>query len=192
MTLGSPVARFVVRVFAWLPLAFVVWYFAAPVLLWPVKLAVEVVVGLGLGDLVRAVEQQGSTLTFVTSLRPGAARAAGGTVTVDVDLLVYSFGLPLYAALVLAVRDSGRLRRLVLGALAMLPFVTWGVLADFLKNVAIASGPLVASQTGFAAWQREVIAFAYQFGALVLPTAVPAIAWVVLHRGFLERLRSSH
>ncbi len=159
MTLGSPVARFVVRVFAWLPLAFVVWYFAAPVLLWPVKLAVEVVVGLGLGDLVRAVEQQGSTLTFVTSLRPGAARATGGTVTVDVDLLVYSFGLPLYAALVLAVRDSGRLRRLVLGALAMLPFVTW---------------------------------FAYQFGALVLPTAVPAIAWVVLHRGFLERLRSSN
>ena len=28
--------------------------------------------------------------------------------------------------------------------------------------------------------------------ALVLPTAVPAIAWVVLHRGFLERLRSSY
>jgi hypothetical protein len=191
MTLGSPVARFIVRVFAWLPLAFVVWYFAAPVLLWPVRLAVEAVVALGLGDLVRAVEQHGGTLTFVTSLRPGEARTTGGTVTVDVNLLVYSFGLPLYAALVLAVRERGGLRRLALGALAMLPFVTWGVLADFLKNVAIASGPLVASQTGFVAWQREVIAFAYQFGALVLPTAVPAIAWVVLHRGYLERLRQT-
>ncbi len=71
----------------------------------------------------------------------------------------------------------------------LIPFIAWGVLADFLKNVAITSGPLVASQTGFVAWQREVIAFAYQFGALVLPTAVPAIAWVALHRGFLERLR---
>ena len=70
-----------------------------------------------------------------------------------------------------------------------MPFIAWGVLADFLKNVAITSGPLVASQTGFVAWQREVIAFAYQFGSLMLPTVVPAIAWVALHRGFLERLR---
>ena len=189
MASGGPVARFIVRVFAWLPLAFVVWYFAAPILLWPVRLAVEAVAAAGLGDLVRTVEQHGSTLTFVTSLRPGESRAAHGTVTVDVNLLLYSFGLPLYAALVLAVREPGWQRRLVLGALAMLPFVAWGVLADFLKNVAIASGPLVASQTGFVAWQREVIAFAYQFGALVLPTAVPAFAWVVLHRDFLLRLR---
>ena len=33
----------------------------------------------------------------------------------------------------------------------MLPFVAWGVLADFLKNVAITAPPLVASQTGFGA-----------------------------------------
>jgi hypothetical protein len=190
MRSSGPVTRFIVRVFAWLPLAFVVWYFAAPILLWPVKLAVEAVAALGFGDLVREIEQHGSTLTFVTSLRPGEARVARGTVTVDVNFLVYSFGLPLYAALVLAVREDGWLRRLALGAIAMLPFIAWGVLADFLKNVAIASGPLVASQTGFVAWQREVIAFAYQFGALVLPTVVPAIAWVIMHRGFLERLRT--
>ena len=71
----------------------------------------------------------------------------------------------------------------------MIPFIVWGVIADFLKNVAITSGPLVASQTGFVAWQRELIAFAYQFGSLILPTVVPAIAWVAVHRDFLERLR---
>ena len=65
----------------------------------------------------------------------------------------------------------------------------WGVLADFLKNIAITSGPLVASQTGFAPWQREAIAFAYQFGSLILPTVVPAVAWVLTHRAFLERMR---
>lgn len=186
---GRPVARFIARIFAWLPLAFTVWYFAAPILLWPVRLAVEVIAQLGFADIVRAVEQHGSDVTFVTSLRPGEARAASGAVTVDVNLLVYSFGLPLYAALVLAVGERGWPQRLAWGFVALIPFIAWGVLADFLKNVAITSGPLVASQTGFVAWQREVIAFAYQFGALVLPTAVPAIAWVALHRGFLERLR---
>jgi hypothetical protein len=34
-----------------------------------------------------------------------------------------------------------------------------------------------------------VIAFAYQFGTLILPTVVPAIVWVLGHRAFLERLR---
>jgi hypothetical protein len=75
------------------------------------------------------------------------------------------------------------------GYAALLPFTAFGLLADFLKNVAISAGPLVASQTGLVAWQREAIAFSYQFGALILPTVAPAAAWVLLHREFLERMR---
>jgi hypothetical protein len=185
----GPLARFLVRVVAWLPVAFAVWYFAAPVLVWPAKLLAQLVARAGFADLVVAIEQAGATLTFVTKLRPGAATAGTAAITVDVNALLYSFGLPLYAALVLAARVPGWPRRLALGYAAIVPFVAWGVLADFLKSVAITAGPLVASQTGFAAWQREVIAFAYQFGTLILPTVVPAIVWVLGHRAFLERLR---
>jgi hypothetical protein len=49
----------------------------------------------------------------------------------------------------------------------------------------------VASQTGFLGWQREAIAFSYQVGALILPTIVPAIAWLLTHRAFLERMRQA-
>jgi hypothetical protein len=73
----------------------------------------------------------------------------------------------------------------------MLPCTAWGALADFLKNVAITAGPAVAAQTGFAPWQREAIAFAFQFGSLILPAIVPAIVWVLMHRRFLERLRTA-
>jgi hypothetical protein len=187
--LKSQIARFVVTVLAWLPVVFVIWYFAAPLLLWPVKLLAEAAVGIGAGDLVRLVEQQGSIATFTTTLKPGTATAAGGVITVDVNMRLYSFGMPLFAALVLAAREPGWPRRLVFGCVALMPFVAWGVVADFLKSIAITSGPMVASQTGFVAWQREAIAFAYQFGSLILPTVVPAIAWVVSHRRFLERLR---
>ena len=184
------VPRFVLRAFLWLPVAFAVWYFAAPLLLWPAKLLVDLVVRAGLSDLVGAVEQAGTICTFATTLKPGQATAASGTITVDVNTLLYSFGLPLYAALVLAAREPGWPRKLAIGYAVIIPFVAWGVLADFLKSVAIAAGPLVASQTGFSALQREVIAFAYQFGALVLPTVVPAVVWVVTHRAYLERLRA--
>lgn len=186
---ASPIARFVARVFVWLPLAFLVWYVAAPVLLLPVKLVVALVAHFGFADLVRAVEQHGSSLTFVTTLKPGEARLPGAEITVDVDLLVYSLGLPFFAALVVAAREPGRTQRLALGFLAMLPFIGCGALADFLKHVAITAGPLVASQTNFVAWEREFIAFAYQLGVLILPTVIPAILWVVSHRAFLDRLR---
>ena len=185
----SPLPGFIGRVFAWLPAAFAVWYFSAPVLMWPATLVIELVARVGFADLVRGIEQTGATLTFATTLKPGGTLTQAGQITVDVNMLLYAFGLPLYAALVLAAWEPGWPRRLVVGYAAMVPFVAWGALADFLKNIAITTGPLIASQTGFVAWQREVIAFAYQFGSLILPTVVPAVAWVLTHRGFLERLR---
>lgn len=183
----SPLARFVLTVMAWLPLTFLVWYLVSPALMWIVKLAAGVAV-LPFGDLVRAVEQTGSTLQFVTSLKPGHA-AGAGVVSVSVDGLLYSFGMPMFAALTLAAREPARWKILAIGIAALVPFVTFGIVADFLKNVAITAGPLVASQAGFSGPQREMIAFAYQFGTLILPTVVPAVVWVVTHRVFLERMR---
>jgi hypothetical protein len=191
IAMRTPLGRFVVKVVLWLPVAFVVWYFGAPLLLWPVKLMLTGLAQVGLRDLVTAVEQNAAIFTFATALRPGEALNASAHITVDVDGLLYSFGMPLYAALVLAAREPRWPRTLALGYAVQLPFVTWGVLADFLKNIAITSGPMVASQTGFSAWQREAIAFAFQFGSLILPTVVPAVTWVLTHRAFLERLRGA-
>ena len=187
----GPLPGFIARVFGWLPAAFFVWYLGAPVLLWPAALLVEIIARVGFSDLVGGIEQAGATLVFATTLKPGGTLTQGGQITVDVNMLLYAFGLPLYAALVLAAWEPGWPRRLIAGYAVLVPFVAWGVLADFLKNVAITAGPLIASQTGFVAWQREVIAFAYQFGSLILPTVVPAVAWVLTHRAFLERLKVS-
>jgi len=185
----TPLGRFVLKVLVWLPVAFVVWYFGAPILLWPVRWILAAIAHTGLADLVTSVEQNAATFTFATSLKPGEAVTTSARITVDVDGLLYSFGMPLFAALVLAAREPHWRRTLSIGYAVQLPFVAWGVLADFLKNVAITSGPLVASQAGFAGWQREAIAFAFQFGSLILPTVVPAVTWVLTHRAFLERLR---
>jgi hypothetical protein len=186
--LKSPLTRFVVAALAWLPVTFGAWYLLAPILLWPVRLLVQLVARFGFGDLVRAIDPGGTALAFITTLKPGEGVAAG-VVSVDVNMLVYAFGMPLFAALTLAAREGRWWRTLALGYAVIVPFVAWGVLADFLKEVAIVAQPAIASQTGFAAWQRELIAFAYQFGSLILPAVVPAVLWVLLHRTFLERLR---
>jgi hypothetical protein len=185
----SPVTRFVGLTLAWLPVAFAIWYVLAPVILFPAQLIVRGVTSLALRDLVNGIESHGATLSFVTSLRPGEARA-GGVLTVDVNMLLYAFGLPLFAALTLAARQKPLWRALAIGYAAMMPFVAWGVLADFLKNIAITAPPLVASQAGFGPAARDMIAFAYQFGSLILPAVVPAVAWVLTHRAFLTSLRA--
>ena len=184
----SPLARCILTVLAWLPATFAIWYFAAPILRWPAALLADWVMRIGFADLVRAVDQAGPGIAFTTTLKPGAS-VAGGIVTVEVNMLLYSFGLPLFAALTLAAREPHRLRTLVVGYAVLVPTITWGVCADFLKNVAITASAQVTSQTGFVAWQREAIAFAFQFGSLILPAVAPAIVWVLTHRAFLERMR---
>jgi hypothetical protein len=181
-------SAFVLAVVAWLPVTFAVWYFAAPLILWPAAMLIGAIARTGFADLVTAVEQVGATLSFTTTLRPGTG-AGGAFISVDVNLLLYSFGMPLLAALSLAAREPAWKRHLLVGYLVLVPFIAWGGLADFLKNVAITAGPAVASQTDFSAAQREAIAFAFQFGSLILPAIVPAIVWVLMHRRFLERLR---
>ena len=182
--------RFVLRVVAWLPLTFAVWYLAAPLLVWPVALLVELITRSTF-DWVKSVEQMGPLVTFVTSLKPDeGANPAGvkAVLSVESNVLLFSFGLPMLAALILAAQEPHRVWMLLIGYAVLLPFQTFSVVADFLKNAAILAGPAVASQTELNAWQREVIAFCYQFGTLILPTVAPAIVWVLMHRRFLERL----
>ncbi|MFO1306197.1 MAG: exosortase H-associated membrane protein [Burkholderiales bacterium] len=185
----NPLLRFVLVTLAWLPLAFAVWYVLAPVVLLPVELIVRGLVAAFFRDLVNTIESQGGVLSFVTTLRPGESRA-GGVLTVDVNMLLYAFGLPLFVALTLAARQRPLWRPLAVGYAAMMPFVAWGVLADFLKNVAITAPPLVVSQAGFGELGRNAIVFAYQMGSLILPAVVPAVAWVLTHRAFLTQLRA--
>jgi hypothetical protein len=186
----SSLGRFVLRVVAWLPLTFLVWYLAAPLLVWPVALLSEFVTRIAFRELVTSVEQSGPLLTFVTSLKIPQGMATSGAravLSVDSNVLLFSFGLPLLAALILAAGEPNRMRNLLVGYAILLPFQAFGVIADFLKNVVILAGPAVASQTNFSAFQRELIVFSYQFATLILPTVIPAIVWVLMHRRFLER-----
>jgi len=118
----SPLTRFILAVLAWLPATFAIWYFAAPILLSPAALLAEVVGRTGFADLLRTVEQTRPVVTFTTTLKPGQA-IAGGIVTVDVNMLLYSFGLPLFAALTLAAREGNRIRTLLIGYGVLLPAV---------------------------------------------------------------------
>lgn len=189
----SMLARFILKVFLWLPLCFAVWYYAAPLLTLPVKWLTQLVLHSGFSDLISQVEHSGRVFFITTTLRPQTATAFqnAGVVVLEVNTMLYTYGLAFLCALSLAVKEPQLSRRLALGYAALLPFQAWGVIADLLKQMAVTLGPGIASQTGFAPWQREVIIWAYQFGTLILPTLAPVMIWVVLHRNFVGQLQSS-
>jgi hypothetical protein len=181
---------FLLLVAAWLVVTFFVWWLATPLLAWPVAMLSRIVARVAFGDLVQGVEQSVEMITFVTSLRPPPGSiAAGATAVLEVpsNFRLFSFGLPLLAAMILAAREGNPLRKLALGYVSLVPVQTFSVIADFLKNLIVE--PQIASQLGLAPWQRELIAFSYQFGTLILPTVAPAIVWVLMHRRFLEGLQ---
>jgi hypothetical protein len=191
---GASVGRFILRVAAWLPLAFLVWWVAGPLFSWPIALLTAAVAKIAFADIVLSVEQNGHLLSIVSTLKPALAAAPGAAsaaLTVEVNTLLYSFGFPMLAALTLAARQPHALRTLLVGYAVLAPFVTWGLLAEFLKRIAFDAGPAVAAQAGFSPVQRELIAFAYQFGSLILPTVAPAVFWVLTHRRFLETFAMS-
>ena len=144
---------------------------------------------IGLRELVQSVEQQGHLITIVSTLKPALTTTetvTGGVLSVELNTLLYFFGLPMLVALTLAAGQPRALRTIAIGYAVLVPFVTWGITAEFLKHIVFDAGSGVASQTGFTAAERELIAFAYQFGVLILPTVAPAVYWVLTHRCFLE------
>jgi len=187
---GTTLGGFVLRVALWLAPAFAVWYAAAAVLTWPIALLTELVGKLAFGDIVRDVEQHGHLITIVSALKATAPATgpSSGVISVELNALLYSFGFPMLATLTLAAREPRAPRTLLIGYVVLAPFVTWGIVAEFLKHVVFDTPAPVAAQAGFGPAQRELIAFAYQFGVLILPSVAPAVYWVLTHRRFLESL----
>ncbi len=182
--------RFFAKVFLWLPVVFAVWYLGTPLLMWPTALLVKSILVAGFGDFVRGIEVAHGSISALTTLRPENAPLGSAAVLVpEVNALAYSFGMPLFAALILAAKEPGWPRKLLLGLMVLLPFQVLGVVTDVLRQIAIIAGPGVALQAGFVQWQRELVVFAFQFSTLIVPAVAPAVLWVILDRRFLERWR---
>jgi hypothetical protein len=178
---------FIVRVLLLLPPCFAAWFFAAP---WHAAivgpLALQFVEPWRTG-LVSALERSGYMLSFVTELEIGSAGGRVGLLVAEVNPLIYTYGLALFLALMLATR--ARVWKILLGAAIMLLFQAWSVAFDFLLQVAVLSGPEVASRAGLLGWQREAIAIGYQAGALLFPSLVPVLLWALFNRAFIAGLR---
>jgi hypothetical protein len=188
MTGRLPLGRFVVRAVLLLPPCFTAWFFTAP---WHAAivgpLAVQFVELWRVG-LVSALERNGYMLSFVTELEAVTSGTQVGFVVAEVNPLVYTYGLALFVCLMLA--TGARVWKIAVGAAVLLNFQALSVAFDFLVQVAVMSGPVVASRTGLSQWQREAVALGFQFGTLIFPSLAPVLLWAAFNRVFIAGLRT--
>jgi hypothetical protein len=167
------------RTFAWLPVCFAAWYWLAP---WHAQVAgwgAQAILGMIEPDVVEKMERTGAVLSFVTSLEAVPLGAQRSLLVVEVDALLYTFGLPLFVALMLASRAA--LLQAFIGVVILLPVQGAGITLGFLVQL-LGQGQNIASVTGLVGWRIEALVLGYQFATLVMPGAVPILLWCAWRR----------
>lgn len=186
---AASLGTFVLRTFLWLPPCFAAWYLSAPYHAAIAGGLAHLMVNAFIPGIVSAIEQPGADLVFVTTIRVGSAPGQAAVLVPEVAPLLYTYGLALFLALMLAAR--ARWWKILAGAALLLPFQSWGIAFDFLAQIGVRLGPEVSAQAGLGGWRTETVALGYQIGALIFPSLIPIVAWAALNQPFLEDLLRS-
>ena len=169
----------------WLLVALAVWYPLRHWMVLPSAWLAGEVMSAAFPRWVSGVQLDGTTQVLLTRLRIWSPDNRLGELAPDVNGLVYAYGAPLLAALLLAARTRGWWWKLPAGLLALVPFQAWGICFTWLLQVAVVAGEQTRDQTRFGPWVTNLIAAGYQFGFLILPTLVPVLLWLAFDRRVL-------
>jgi hypothetical protein len=182
---GTSVRQFATHALLWLALSLAIWYPLRHWMLLPASWLAGQTMTLAFPSWVSGVELQGDAQVLITRLRVWAGGGRVGELTPEAHGLVYAYGAPLLAALLLASRTRGIWWKLPAGLLVLVPFQAWGICFAWLMQVAAIAGTETSDQTGFGPFATNVIAAGYQFGFLILPTLAPVLLWFGFERRIL-------
>ena len=190
MTTTTPSLRkLALHTLLWLPPCLAVWYFSAHFHTAIVGALVHMLLDLFQPGMVSALEQTGSNLAFVTTLKVYPEPGQVGLLVPEVSPLIYTYGLAFFVALMLAA--NAQWWKIIAGAVALLPFQAWGIVFGLLVQIGIKLGPDIAVQAGISGWHIEAIALGYQVGSLIFPTLIPILLWTSFNRSFIKSMPGS-
>jgi hypothetical protein len=177
--------RWIARIFLWLVPCFAVWHFASGSVAALQAWIAGVAAGSWFPGLVSGWERTDATIDFVTRLT-AVVDGRPGEVLVSVNARLYSYGLPLFAALCLAT-GWRRWPGLAAGLAALAAVAGIGVGFELLRDVFALHGAAALRDFAPTAFERHAIALGYQAASLLSPTLLPVLAWGIVHRDFLGR-----
>lgn len=189
--MNPAIARLLGRTLLWLPVYFGVWYLTAAVHAAPVGLILQ-----GLVNATYPIEvplvQRGGVLELLVQV-PAALSKRGGegqiAANVTLDILIYSCGIPLFLALMLATPGIRRRWRSVLMGLAVL--LVYELVALYVSacyntlNMLHIIGADTRWLMGLP-WSPHLNLLAQTTFALVLPSALAVFLWAAFNEDFIR------
>ena len=187
----SVITRFAGFTLLWLPVTFAVWYFSAPAHAELVGQFMQWLVNATFPVKVPMVRKE-AVLEFLLSVPAALSRRGGdGSImaTITLDILIYSCGIPLFLALMLATPGIKTRWQAVLGGLGVL--LIYEVTALFVSACynTLNMLHLIGADTRWLfglPWSPQLNLLAQTTFALVLPSALAVFLWAGLNADFIR------
>ena len=134
-------------------------------------------------DVVNALYASGSEAILMTEFGESAGqliplREAEYRLGFEVNTQILSYSLPFYTALHFATEKKTYLADYLWGVLMLYVLFVFGLVCLCLKELMVNVGAPFFNQPGALVPYAEVIAIAYQFSVLIVPTLAPAALWI--------------
>lgn len=162
------------RTLAWLVPCLALWWLAASVVAWPAACVSRIMLLLLAGDARMDLGSHG--MVHATLALFGTGHTPAPVVDLEANASIYTFGLAVFAALVLATHGARPRGRIAIAAAAILLVPSIGLTAEMLMEMG--QDARLAPLLGWSGGVREAIGLAYQVGCLLLPTLAPVAAWL--------------
>jgi hypothetical protein len=178
---------FFLKVLAWLPLTFSIWYYFSILFTWPIALAVDGSLPNLFFPVIAEIRQNGYQLTIVG--RMFSSSGSVGLVKFDVNTLLYSNCLPLYTALVLASPggEGQKWVRWLIGLALLWIVATLGVSLEILKYF-LTEIPGALEILNLPSWAVNGLVLSDLYGNLLLPALAPLVIWIALNLDYIRQL----
>jgi hypothetical protein len=198
----GPVRTLILAAGLYLPMAFFVWFYFARTVVVPVFWLAKLVLTHWMPDVFTGLlhsDQLNYLMDWVVNLPIDSATVAeaGGKqigVTVTTNPMIYGYGLPVMAGLVMAtpMRIRARVLQITIAALVTCLVQTNGVIWEAIKHVCFEAGPAGTAALLKHGLTPNIVGFSYQLSYLILSPLPPILLWILLNRGFIERLLHAH
>lgn len=187
----SSITRFAGFTLLWLPVTFLVWYFSGPAHAELIGQVMQWLVNTTYPVNVPMVRKEG-VLEFLLSVPASLSRRGGeGSVmaTITLDILIYSCGIPLFLALMLATPGFlGRWRSVLIGLGWLLAYEVVALFVSTCYNT-LNMLHMIGADTGWLfglPWSPQLNLLAQTTFALVLPSALAVFLWAALNGDFIR------
>ena len=169
-----------------MPITFGIWYAAGTLFAAPAVWLTDFLLSTAYPDIIEAARLQGADMRVLTQFGEDGgvimpAADAGNQIALEMNTRLVSYSIAFYAALLMASNLRDAMFKFCIGLAWLWLIMTFGLASIIGKDLLLMVGAPFLNASGVP--PADLIALAYQFNVLLMPTLAPVCLWFWQLRG---------